>query len=625
MLLFRRMSSMGSFILVFMALSLVQSVLLVPHSATLSYRDFKALLKGGKVAEISLGERTISGRLTPVGLEGLLPKEKIAEVQQLGQGAQRFTTVKLDDVTLIPELEAAGVQFQGQIEDHWLRTLLSWIVPALVLVTVWGVVMRRMGMSMGRGLLSLGKNKAKVYVERVTGVTFDDAAGIDEARAELREIVDFLRQPERYRRLGGKLPKGVLLVGAPGTGKTLLAKAVAGEAGVPFLSLSGSDFVEMFVGVGAARVRDLFAQAQTTAPSIVFIDELDALGKARGISPIAGGHDEREQTLNQLLVEMDGFDTQKGVMILAATNRPEILDPALLRPGRFDRQVVIDRPDRQGREKILRVHTRQVTLAPEVDLVRIAASTPGFVGADLANLVNEAALLAARQNKKLVEMPDFENAKDKVLMGVERRSMIISDTEKRTIAYHEAGHALVADFLPGADPLHKVTIIPRGRALGLTMQLPMDDKYNYSRDYLINRITILLGGRTAEEIVLQQQTTGAGDDLEKATEMARKMVCEWGMSDRLGPLTFGKNEEHIFLGREVARQKDYSEETALAIDGEIKRIVVECAGRAKQILEENIEKLHALARALLERESLDSEEIARILRAQPFTEAPAPA
>jgi cell division protease FtsH len=354
------------------------------------------------------------------------------------------------------------------------------------------------------------------------------------------------------------------------------------------------------------------------------MDEIDAVGRHRGAG-LGGGHDEREQTLNQLLVEMDGFETNEGVILIAATNRPDVLDPALLRPGRFDRQVVVPRPDVRGREEILRVHTRRIPLAPNVDLKVLARGTPGFSGADLANLVNEAALLAARQNKKLVEMLDFENAKDKVLMGVERRSMIISDTEKRTIAYHEAGHALVADFLPGADPLHKVTIIPRGRALGLTLQLPMDDKYNYSRDYLTNRITILLGGRTAEELVLQQQTTGAGDDLEKATEMARKMVCEWGMSDRLGPLTFGKNEEHIVLGREVARAKDYREETARAIDGEIKRIVVECAGRAREIIEENIEKLHALARALLERESLDSEEIARILRAQPFTEAPAPA
>src|ERR687888_453386 len=407
-------------------------------------------------------------------------------------------------------------------------------------------------------------------------------------------------------------------------GKARLAKAIAGEANVPFFSISGSDFVEMFVGVGASRVRDLFEQGKKHAPCIIFMDEIDAVGRHRGAG-LGGGHDEREQTLNQLLVEMDGFETNEGVILIAATNRPDVLDPALLRPGRFDRQVVVPRPDVKGREEILRVHARRIPLAPDVELKVLARGTPGFSGADLANLVNEAALLAARQNKKLVEMPDFENAKDKVLMGVERRSMIISDTEKRTIAYHESGHALVADFLPGADPLHKVTIIPRGRALGLTMQLPMDDKYNYSKEYLINRITILLGGRTAEELVLQQQTTGAGDDLEKATEMARKMVCEWGMSDKLGPLTFGKNEEHIFLGREVARQKDYSEQTALLIDGEIKRIVLECATRAAQILEENLEKLHALARALLERESLDSEEIARILRARPFSEAPAPA
>ena len=376
----------------------------------------------------------------------------------------------------------------------------------------------------------------------------------------------------------------------------------------------------MFVGVGASRVRDLFEQGKKNAPCIIFMDEIDAVGRHRGAG-LGGGHDEREQTLNQLLVEMDGFETNEGVILIAATNRPDVLDPALLRPGRFDRQVVVPRPDVKGREEILRVHARRIPLAPNVELKVLARGTPGFSGADLANLVNEAALLAARQNKKLVEMPDFENAKDKVLMGVERRSMIISDTEKRTIAYHEAGHALVADFLPGADPLHKVTIIPRGRALGLTMQLPMDDKYNYSKDYLVNRITILLGGRAAEEIVLQQQTTGAGDDLEKATEMARKMVCEWGMSDKLGPLTFGKNEEHIFLGREVARQKDYSEDTALMIDSEIKRIVSTARAARGRSCHDNIEKLHALARALLERESLDSEEIARILRTRPFTEA----
>jgi cell division protease FtsH len=416
----------------------------------------------------------------------------------------------------------------------------------------------------------------------------------------------------------------VLLVGPPGTGKTLLAKAIAGEANVPFFSISGSDFVEMFVGVGASRVRDLFEQGKKHAPCIIFMDEIDAVGRHRGAG-LGGGHDEREQTLNQLLVEMDGFETNEGVILIAATNRPDVLDPALLRPGRFDRQVVVARPDVKGREEILKVHARRIPLAPKVDLKVLARGTPGFSGADLANLVNEAALLAARQDKKVVEMLDFENAKDKVLMGVERRSMIISETEKKTIAYHEAGHALVADLLPGADPLHKVTIIPRGRALGLTQQLPADDKYNYSREYLVNRITILLGGRAAEEIVFQQQTTGAGDDLEKATDMARKMVCEWGMSDKMGPLTFGKGEEHIFLGREVARPKDFSEETAVLIDSEIKRIVVESAARARHMIESNLEKLHALARALLERESLDGEEIARILRVPPLHEAPSPA
>jgi cell division protease FtsH len=380
----------------------------------------------------------------------------------------------------------------------------------------------------------------------------------------------------------------------------------------------------MFVGVGASRVRDLFEQGKKHAPCIIFMDEIDAVGRHRGAG-LGGGHDEREQTLNQLLVEMDGFETNEGVILIAATNRPDVLDPALLRPGRFDRQVVVARPDVKGREEILKVHARRIPLAPKVDLKVLARGTPGFSGADLANLVNEAALLAARQDKKVVEMIDFENAKDKVLMGVERRSMIISEAEKRTIAYHEAGHALVADLLPGADPLHKVTIIPRGRALGLTQQLPADDKYNYSRDYLVNRITILLGGRAAEEIVFQQQTTGAGDDLEKATEMARKMVCEWGMSEKMGPLTFGKGEEHIFLGREVARPKDFSEETAVLIDSEIKRIVVDCATRARQMIETNLEKLHALARALLERESLDGEEIARILRVPPLQEAPSPA
>jgi len=494
----------------------------------------------------------------------------------------------------------------------------------LLFIGVWIFFMRQM-QGGGAKALSFGKARARLISEKQNKITFQDVAGVDEAKEELREIIEFLKDPQKFQKLGGKIPKGVLLVGPPGTGKTLLAKAIAGEANVPFFSISGSDFVEMFVGVGASRVRDLFEQGKKHAPCIIFMDEIDAVGRHRGAG-LGGGHDEREQTLNQLLVEMDGFETNEGVILIAATNRPDVLDPALLRPGRFDRQVVVARPDVRGREEILRVHARRIQLGPDVNLKVLARGTPGFSGADLANLVNEAALAAARQNKKTVEMIDFENAKDKVLMGVERRSMIISEEEKRIIAYHEGGHALVANLLPGTDPVHKVTIIPRGRALGLTQQLPLDDKYNYSKEYLINRITILLGGRAAEEIVLEQQTTGAGDDLEKATEMARKMVCEWGMSERLGPLTFGKKEEHIFLGREFARHQDYSDETAILIDTEIKRIVTECAAKARGILEENLENLHALARALLERESLDGEEIARILRARPkLQEAPASA
>jgi cell division protease FtsH len=539
----------------------MQEWLLDRPGATLSYRDFKVLLKAGKVVDLSLGEHTITGHLATAGVEGLLPQETVAELQRLGQGTLRFTTVKLDDVTLIPELEAAGVQFQGQIERHWLGTLLSWIALSLAFIMIWRGAMQRMGM--GSGLLSIGKSKARVYVEYVTGVTFDDVAGIDEARAELREIIDFLRQPDRYRRLGGKLPKGVLMVGAPGTGKTLLAKAVAGEAGVPFLSLSGSDFVEMFVGVGAARVRDLFAQAQRMAPSIIFIDELDALGKARGSSAITGGHDEREQTLNQLLVEMDGFDTQKGVMILAATNRPEILDPALLRPGRFDRQVAIDRPDRQGREKILRVHTRQVTLAAEVDLTQVAVYTPGFVGADLANLVNEAALRAAREGKDAVEMSDFDAAIDRVVAGLERKSRVINPQEKAIVAYHEAGHALVAESRPHADRVAKISIIPRGvAALGFTQQQPTDYRYLMTRTELLERLDVLLGGRTAEEIVFGEVSTGAQNDLQRATDLARHMIMCYGMSDALGLATFEAPRQALFVQGLTGTPKEYSEETA---------------------------------------------------------------
>ncbi len=567
------------------------------------FSDFLKKVESGEVREVTLKGNNVSGRLSD---------------------GSSFRTFTADYPDLVKSLKDKGVKIDVKPPDtnSWLAIVLQW-VPMLLFIGVWIFFMRQM-QGGGAKALSFGKARARLISEKQNKVTFQDVAGVDEAKEELREIIEFLKDPPKFQKLGGKIPKGVLLVGPPGTGKTLLAKAIAGEANVPFFSISGSDFVEMFVGVGASRVRDLFEQGKKHAPCIIFMDEIDAVGRHRGAG-LGGGHDEREQTLNQLLVEMDGFETNEGVILIAATNRPDVLDPALLRPGRFDRQVVVARPDVKGREEILKVHARRIPLAPKVDLKVLARGTPGFSGADLANLVNEAALLAARQDKKVVEMLDFENAKDKVLMGVERRSMIISETEKRTIAYHEAGHALVADLLPGADPLHKVTIIPRGRALGLTQQLPADDKYNYSREYLVNRITILLGGRAAEEIVFQQQTTGAGDDLEKATEMARKMVCEWGMSDKMGPLTFGKGEEHIFLGREVARPKDFSEETAVLIDSEIKRIVVECATRARHMIETNLEKLHALARALLERESLDGEEIARILRVPPLHEAPSPA
>jgi cell division protease FtsH len=574
-----------------------------PTRGEIVFSDFLKKVETGEVREVTIRGNAVNGKLSD---------------------GSTFRTYTADYPDLVKLLKDRGVKIEAKPADGtpWYLIVANWL-PMLVFIGVWIFFMRQM-QGGGAKALSFGKARARLISEKQNKVTFQDVAGVDEAKEELREIIEFLKDPPKFQKLGGKIPKGVLLVGPPGTGKTLLAKAIAGEANVPFFSISGSDFVEMFVGVGASRVRDLFDQGKKHAPCIIFMDEIDAVGRHRGAG-LGGGHDEREQTLNQLLVEMDGFETNEGVILIAATNRPDVLDPALLRPGRFDRQVVVARPDVKGREEILKVHTRRVPLAPKVELKVLARGTPGFSGADLANLVNEAALLGARQDKKAVEMIDFENAKDKVLMGVERRSMIISDSEKRTIAYHEAGHALVADFLPGADPIHKVTIIPRGRALGLTQQLPTDDKYNYSREYLINRITILLGGRAAEEIVFQQQTTGAGDDLEKATEMARKMVCEWGMSDKMGPLTFGKVEEHIFLGREISRPKDYSEDTAVLIDSEIKRIVTDCAARARQVIDSNLAKLHALAQALLERESLDGEEIARILRVPPLQEAPTPA
>jgi len=461
--------------------------------------------------------------------------------------------------------------------------------------------------------LSFGKAKAKMISEKSVKTTFADVAGIEEAKAEVQEIIDFLKDPQKFQKLGGKIPKGVLLVGAPGTGKTLLARAIAGEAGVPFFSISGSDFVEMFVGVGASRVRDLFDQAKKTSPCIIFIDEIDAVGRHRGAG-LGGGHDEREQTLNQLLVEMDGFEANQGVIIIAATNRPDVLDPALLRPGRFDRQVVVPQPDVKGRLEILKVHTKNIPLDEHVNLDEIARGTPGFSGADLENLVNESALLAARKGKSKVERSDFEFAKDKVLMGVERKSMIISEVEKKNTAYHEAGHTLVAKLTPGTDPLHKVSIIPRGRALGVTQQLPIDDKYTYSKDYLLKALAILLGGRAAEEIALNHTTTGAGNDLERATELARKMVTEWGMSEKLGPLTFGKKVEQIFLGREIAQHKDYSEKTAVDIDEEVKRIILDAYGTAKSLLTENQDLLEMLAKELLEKETLDGSEIDALIQ-----------
>jgi len=574
-----------------------------PSSGKMVFSDFLKRVESGEVKEVLIRGKAVTGKLAD---------------------GSTFRTFTADYPDLVKLLRDKGVKIAVEPEDSnpWYAYVLQW-VPMLLFIGVWIFFMRQM-QGGGAKALSFGKARARLISEKQNKVTFQDVAGVEEAKEELREIIEFLKDPPKFQKLGGKIPKGVLLVGPPGTGKTLLAKAIAGEANVPFFSISGSDFVEMFVGVGASRVRDLFEQGKKHAPCIIFMDEIDAVGRHRGAG-LGGGHDEREQTLNQLLVEMDGFETNEGVILIAATNRPDVLDPALLRPGRFDRQVVVARPDVKGREEILKVHARRIPLAPNVDLMVLARGTSGFSGADLANLVNEAALLAARQDKKIVEMIDFENAKDKVLMGVERRSIIIPDAEKRTTAYHEGGHALVAYLLPGADPLHKVTIIPRGRALGLTMQLPTDDRYSYSKEFLVNQITILLGGRAAEEIVFQQQTTGAGNDLEKATEMARKMVCEWGMSDKMGPLTFGKGEEHIFLGREVSRPKDYSEETAILIDSEIKRIVMESASRAKQLLDSNLEKLHALARALLERETLDGEEIHRILATRPFQEAPAPA
>ncbi|MCY4584490.1 MAG: ATP-dependent zinc metalloprotease FtsH [Bryobacterales bacterium] len=528
-----------------------------------------------------------------------------------GDGSQVKTTLPSDYPGIIEDLEASGanIELEQSSTPAWLQFLIN-ASPFILLFGFWIFMMRQMQAG-GNKALSFGKSRARLLTSQQKKITFKDVAGVEEAKEELQEIIEFLREPQKFQKLGGRIPKGVLLVGPPGTGKTLLARAVAGEANSPFFSISGSDFVEMFVGVGASRVRDLFEQGKKNAPCIIFVDEIDAVGRHRGAG-LGGGHDEREQTLNQLLVEMDGFDSNEGVILIAATNRPDVLDPALLRPGRFDRRVVVNRPDVRGREGILQVHTHKVPLAKNVDLLVLARGTPGFSGADLANLVNEGALFAARQNRKVVTMNDFELAKDKVLMGAERRSMILTDEEKRTTAYHEAGHALVAALTPEADPLHKVTIIPRGSTLGVTMQLPLDDKHTYKKDFLKARLAILMGGRIAEEMFLDFMTTGAGNDIEQATAMARQMVCEWGMSS-MGPLTFGKKEEQIFLGREISQHRDYSEATAIRIDAEVSNLVKEGYDQAKKHITENADVLVRIAEALLEREVLDAKEIQTLI------------
>jgi cell division protease FtsH len=533
-----------------------------------------------------------------------------------GKGLKPFKTNLPEYPDLVKDLRAKGVNINVEPvkESAWYNFLVVW--APLILMALWFMfIMRNMQMG-GNKAMSFGKSKAKLLNESSKKVTFSEVAGMDEAKVEVQEIIEILKDPQKFQKLGGKIPKGVLLVGPPGTGKTLLARAIAGEAGVPFLSISGSDFVEMFVGVGASRVRDLFEQGKKNAPCIIFIDEIDAVGRHRGAG-LGGGHDEREQTLNQLLVEMDGFESNEGVILVAATNRPDVLDPALLRPGRFDRQVVIPRPDLNGRVGVLKVHTQKIKLAPHVDLESIARGTPGLSGAELANLVNEAALLAGRAGKTQVENDDFDRAKDKILMGLERKTMLISDEEKKNTAYHEAGHTMVAKLIPGTDPVHKVSIIPRGMALGVTLQLPTADRYSYDREHLLNNIAILLGGRAAEEIALNHMTTGAGNDLERATMLARKMVTEWGMSDKLGPLTYGKKEEQIFLGREIAQHRDYSEHTAIEIDEEVKRIVTENYERAKRLISERKETLDRLTKALLEKETLDGSEVEAIVNHSP--------
>jgi len=597
-------------LLVVVAYNMYHGNFLATQRAEVSYTRFIQEVERGNIQTLQVLDNTVTGELrTPAAFRPTGASRDIVfkafKTNILGDGADLPDRVWKTNPGI--EIEVQKVGF------NWLSFLFS-SLPFLLLLPLWMILIRQM-QSGGSAALKFGKTKAKVLIESTPKVTFKDVAGCDEAKQELQEIIEFLKEPQKFQRLGGRIPKGALLLGPPGSGKTLLAKAVAGEAGVPFFSMSGSDFVEMFVGVGASRVRDLFEQGKRNAPCIVFIDEIDAVGRHRGAG-LGGGHDEREQTLNQLLVEMDGFDSNEGVIMIAATNRPDVLDPALMRPGRFDRQIVVDWPDVRGREGIFKVHSRNIPLSEDVDLKLLARATPGMAGADIANLVNEAALLAARRNHKKVAMRDFYDAKDKVMLGMERRSLVMTDEERRTTAYHEAGHALVAWLLPGADPLDKVTIIPRGRALGITSWIPQEERHTRSKEDLLSMVCMAMGGRAAEELVFDHITTGAANDLERATGLARRMVCELGMSEKLGPLTFGKKEEMVFLGREIATHKDYSEETAIAIDGEVRAIAESCYQKASGLLRENVEKLHLLANTLLEREVLDGEQMGRLFRGE---------
>jgi cell division protease FtsH len=570
-----------------------------PSPRQIPYSEFKDLLRSGKIEEVVLGDKVIRGTL-----------KKEADDTKPGK---EINTVRIDDPKLVEELEKNRVKFTGRFDESWFKDFfLAWVIPMGIIIFIWMFALRRM--SPESGIMAIGKSKAKIYIDKDTGVTFNDVAGCDEAKEELKEVIDFLKTPQKYLELGGKIPKGILLVGPPGTGKTLLAKAVAGEAKVPFFALSGSAFVEMFVGVGASRVRDLFAQAQEKAPCIIFIDELDALGKARIAAPIGGGHEERENTLNQLLAEMDGFDTQKGVIIMAATNRPEILDLALLRPGRFDRHILVDRPDIKGREDILKVHTKGVKLAEGIDLKILAARTPGFAGADLANVVNEAALLAARRNKKSVEMNDFEESISRSVAGLEKKRRVMSKKEQEIIAYHESGHALVAESVPHADKVHRISIIPRGiAALGYTLQLPTEDRYLVTRSELMDKLAVLLGGRVAEETVFKEVSTGAQNDLEKASNIARSMVKEFGMSERLGPITFERERRPLFLELGGLPKSEFSEETAKIIDEEVKKIMSDTYTRVKEIIAKKRDKLDILAKLLLEKEVIEGDELRKII------------